>query len=63
MHTNTKDDLKVTLDLLKVNFDIIAVSEHKLLEDIGATTNINLDGYYLLEYDPIKTTHDGGTGY
>ena len=56
------DDLKVILDLLKVKFNIAAISEHKLLEDIGATTNINLDEYYPFEYDPIKTTHCG-TGY
>ena len=47
---------------LKFKFDIIAVTVLKVLKDIGPTTNINLDGYYPFEYDPIETTH-GGTGF
>ena len=67
MHTNLAslnlhfDDLKLILSLLKFKFDIIAITEHKILKD-SAITNINLDGYYPFEYDPIETTH-GGTGF
>ena len=56
------EDLKVILSLLKFKFDIIAITEHKILKDIGPTTNIKLDGYNPLEYNPIETTH-GGTGF
>ena len=68
MHTNLAslnlhfDDLRIILSKLKYKFDIIALTEHKIKKDVGATTNINLDGYYPFEHDPIETTH-GGTGF
>ena len=56
------DDLKLILSLLKYKFDIIAITEHKLLRGIGATSNIDLDGYNPFVFEEIDTTH-GGTGF
>ena len=44
------------------NFDVIGISEHKILKDTHPAVNINLEGYNEFIYEPTETTH-GGTGF
>ena len=69
MHTNLASiqkhcgDLKIVLSLLKTDFHIIGISEHKIHKNgSNNITNISLPGYHEFEYDPTETTH-GGTGF
>ena len=39
------DDLKSVLARLNFNFDIIGISEHKILKDTSPSNNINISGY------------------
>ena len=39
------DEIQVTLNLLKFQFDILCFSESKIIDGIGPKTNIMLDGY------------------
>ena len=69
LHTNLAsiqkhcDDLNIVLSLLKFDFHIIGISEHKIHKN-GANdiSNISLPGYHKFEYDPTETSH-GGTGF
>ena len=68
MHTNLAsigkhfDDLKPD-PLLKFDFHIIGISEHKIHKnDCNLNTNIDLDGYHPFVFDPTETSH-GGTGF
>ena len=69
IHTNLAsinkifDDLSLVLSLLKFEFHVIAITEHKIHKnDENAIANISLEDYYPFEYDPTETTH-GGTGF
>ena len=69
IHTNLAsinkhfDELNLILSLLKFNFDIIGISEHKIHKNVeNPISNISLKGYYPFEFDPTETTH-GGTGF
>ena len=54
------DDLHLILSLLKIKFDIIALSEHKIA-DIPSK-NIDIPGYNKFIFEPTQSTH-GGTGF
>ena len=56
------DDLKLILSLLNYNFDIIGISEHKILKDTLPSNNIKIPGYEEFIFEPTETTH-GGTGF
>ena len=67
LHTNLAsiskhyDDLFITLYQLKYEFDVIAITEHKLTES-GPTVNIELPGYHEFIFDS-SLTRNGGTGF
>ena len=66
LHTNLAiskhyDDLFITLSQLKYEFDVIAITEHKLTES-GPTVNIELPGYHEFIFDS-SLTRNGGTGF
>ena len=67
LHTNLAslskhyDDLFITLSQLKYEFDVIAITEHKLTES-GPTVNIELPGYREFIFDS-SLTRNGGTGF
>ena len=49
--------------MLKFDFLIIGISEHKIHKnDCNSITNIDLDGYHPFVFDPTETSH-GGTGF
>ena len=54
------DDLHLILSLLDINFDIIAISEHKINNE--PSKNIDISGYHKFVFEPTKSTH-GGTGF
>ena len=56
------DDLKQILSLLNYKFDIIGISEHKILKDTLPSNNILIPGYNEFIFEPKETTH-GGTGF
>ena len=69
MHTNLAsigkhfDDLNLILSLLKFDFHIIGISEHKIHKNYyNSTTNIDLDDYHPLVFDHTESSH-GGTGF
>ena len=69
MHTNLTsidkhfDVLNLILSLLKFDFHIIGISEHKIHKnDCNSITNIDSDGYHPFVFDPTETSH-GGTGF
>ena len=69
IHTNLAsinknfDDLNLVLSLLKFEFHVIAISEHKIhINEVNNITNITLEGYYPFQFDPTHTSH-GGTGF
>ena len=39
------DEIQVSLNLLKFQFDILCFSESKIIDGIGPKTNITLEGY------------------
>ena len=67
LHTNLAsiskhyDDLFITLSQLKYEFDVIAITEHKITES-GPTVNIELPGYHEFIFDS-SLTRNGGTGF
>ena len=69
IHTNLAsigkhfDDLNLVISLLKFDFHIIGISEHKIQKenDDNSFSNINLEGYHPFVFDPTETSH-GGTG-
>ena len=68
IHTNIAsidkhfDELSLTLSLLDVKFDLIGITEHKIMKDIEPLKNIDLHGYSPFLYQPTATTH-GGAGF
>ena len=69
IHTNlasiTKhhDDLQLTSSLLKTKFDVIGITEHKIIKGITTPiSNIDIPGYQLFVFDCSDTSH-GGTGF
>ena len=68
MHTNLAslnkhiDDLSIVLSLVKFQFDVVGITEHKIQKDTGPISNINIPGYHPFLYDPIQTSH-GGAGF
>ena len=69
IHTNLAsinkniDDLSIVLSLLKFDFHVVGISEHKIHKNhINAISNISLEGYYPFQFDPTETSH-GGTGF
>ena len=69
LHTNIAsiskhfDDLTTVLSLLKFNFQIIGISEHKIHKSSESSiSNIDLKGYHPFVFGSSETTH-GGTGF
>ena len=56
------DDLHLLLSSLKIKFNIIGITEHKIYKDAIPTTNIDIEGYWPFVYDPTSSSH-GGTGF
>ncbi len=56
------DDLKFILSSLNYNFDIIGISEHKILKDTVPSNNIKIPGYDDFKFEPTET-NCGGTGF
>ena len=56
------DDLKFILSRLNFNFDIIGVSEHKILKETLPTNDIKILGYNEFIFEPTET-NCGGTGF
>ena len=50
------DDLSTSLSQLKFNFDIIAITEHKIKND-SPYQNVELPGYHEFIFDPTLTSH------
>ena len=48
------DDLKTILSCLDHSFDVIGISESKILENSDAIVNLNLEGYFM-EQTKTKT--------
>ena len=55
------DDLQLTLSLLKTKFDVIGITEHKIMKDTQIS-NIDIPGYQPFVFDCSDTSH-GGTGF
>ena len=64
MHTNIAslyahhDELELILSLIKFDFQIIGITEHK----ISDLTSLSISDYHNFVYTPTKSTH-GGTGF
>ena len=56
------DDLKLILSRLNLNFDVIGVSEHKILKDTLPTNDIEITGYDKFIFEPTES-NCGGTGF
>ena len=69
MHTNLASinkhfgDLNISLSLLNYEFEIIGITEHKILVESGPVTNIDFIDYHPFLFEPISTTHDGAGLY
>ena len=67
LHTNLAsiykhyDDLVYTLSRLKFGFQIIAITEHKIKDNIPLL-NIEIPGYHHFIFDPTVTSN-GDTGF
>ena len=67
LHTNLAslnkyhDDMEQILSLMKVDFQIIGITEHKIKE-VTPISNIKLAGYHEFIYTPTQTSH-GGSGF
>ena len=48
--------------MLKVNFHIIGITEHKIQNKMDPIVNLDLEGFRPFIYDVTKTSH-GGTGF
>ena len=55
------EDLHLTLASLRIKFDIIGISEHKINSN-SSTLNLDIEGYKPFLYDSSVTSH-GGTGF
>ena len=56
------DNLHLLLSSLKIKFNVIGITEHKIYKDAIPTTNIDIEGYWPFVYDPTSSSH-GGTGF
>ena len=56
------DELKLTLSLLRNEFHIIAITEHKIRNGVDTLVNIDIPGYKPFIFDATETSH-GGTGF
>ena len=56
------DDLRSVLSRLKLDFDVIGISEHKIKRGCTPSNNINITGYDEFKFEPTDTTH-GGAGF
>ena len=67
LHTNLAslykyhDDLELILSIMKTKFQIIGITEHKIM-DTTPISNVKLAGYHEFIYTRMQTTH-GGTGF
>ena len=53
---NHIDDLRLILSLLNYNFDVIGISEHKIMKDTFPANNIDIPGYKEFKFEPTGTT-------
>ena len=56
------DDLKCIISSLNYKFDIIGISEHKILKDTLPSNNTRISGYHEFDFEPTETFF-GGTGF
>ena len=56
------DELKLTLSLLRNEFHIIAITEHKIRKGVDTLVNIGIPRYKPFIFDATETSH-GGTGF
>ena len=56
------DKLKLTLSLLRNEFHIIALTEHKIRKGVDTLVSIDIPGYKPFIFDATETSH-GGTGF
>ena len=56
------DDLKLILSQLNYQFDVIGISEHKILKDSYPSNNISIPGYEEFIFEPTEMSC-GGTGF
>ena len=56
------DDLRTVLSRLKFSFDIIGISEHKIMKDSSPSNNVDILGYDEFKFVPTETSF-GGTGF
>ena len=56
------DDLRLILSLISLRFDIIGISEHKILKDTFPSNNVQIPGYNEFIFQPTETAC-GGTGF
>ena len=67
LHTNLAslykyhDDLEQILPLMKIDFQIIGITEHKI-KDLTPISNVKLAGYHEFIYTTTQTSH-GGSGF
>ena len=54
-------DLEQILSLMKIDFQIIGITEHKI-KDLTPISNVKLAGYHEFIYTPTQTSH-GGSGF
>ena len=55
------DDLNHIISIIKPEFQIIGITEHKIKDSIP-TSNIEIAGYHEFIFNPTQTSH-GGTGF
>ena len=56
------DDLRSVLSRLKLSFDIIGISEHKITKNSSPSNNVDILGYEEFKFVPTETSF-GGTGF
>ena len=56
------EELKLTLSLLRNEFHVIAITEHKIRKGVEMLANIDIPGYKPFIFDSTATTH-GGTEF
>ena len=56
------DDLRSVLSRLKLSFDIIGISEHKITKNSSPSNNVDILGYDEFKFVPTETSF-GGTGF
>ena len=56
------DELKLTLSLLRNEFHINAITEHKIWKGVDTLVNVDIPGYKPFIFDAAETNH-GGIGF